>query len=109
MREADEGDEIAIGAVTIQVVHADHDASRGPLGVDAPAHGYLVRGSRSVYFAGDTDVFAGMAAFAGIDVALLPVSGWGGKVPAGHLDPGRAAEAVSLLRPAVVVPIHWGT
>jgi L-ascorbate metabolism protein UlaG (beta-lactamase superfamily) len=25
------------------------------------------------------------------------------------MDPERAAEAVALLRPRVVVPIHWGT
>ncbi len=109
VREADEADEIAVGDVTILVTHADHDASRGPLGVDAPARGYLVRGTRRIYFAGDTDVFAGMADFAGVDVALLPVSGWGRKVPAGHLDPERAAQAAALMLPGLVVPIHWGT
>jgi L-ascorbate metabolism protein UlaG (beta-lactamase superfamily) len=30
-------------------------------------------------------------------------------VPAGHLDPERAAAALALLRPRVAVPIHWGT
>jgi L-ascorbate metabolism protein UlaG (beta-lactamase superfamily) len=42
-------------------------------------------------------------------VALLPVAGWGSRVPAGHLDPLRAARAAALLRPRVAVPIHWGT
>ena len=50
-----------------------------------------------------------MAEFAPLDVALLPVAGWGKKVGPGHLDPYRAAAALALLRPAVAVPIHWGT
>jgi L-ascorbate metabolism protein UlaG (beta-lactamase superfamily) len=63
-----------------------------------------------VYFAGDTDLFDGMTEIASdLDVALLPIAGWGPRVPAGHLDPARAAEAAARLRPRVVIPIHWGT
>ena len=51
-----------------------------------------------------------MAALAdGIDVAALPIAGWGARLPPGHLDPERAAQAAALIRPAVAVPIHWGT
>ena len=74
------------------------------------AVGYLVSGSSRVYFAGDTDLFDGMSALAPrLDVALLPVAGWGFRIPPGHLDPFRAAAALRLLRPRVAVPIHWGT
>jgi L-ascorbate metabolism protein UlaG (beta-lactamase superfamily) len=45
----------------------------------------------------------------GLDVALLPVWGWGRKLGRGHLDPWRAAEALRLLRPRSAIPIHWGT
>jgi L-ascorbate metabolism protein UlaG (beta-lactamase superfamily) len=45
----------------------------------------------------------------GIDVALMPVWGWGPRLGPGHLDPERAAEAVARVRPTVVIPIHWGT
>ncbi len=45
----------------------------------------------------------------GIDVALIPIDGWGPKVGIGHLDPAGAADAVRLLRPRIAVPIHWGT
>jgi L-ascorbate metabolism protein UlaG (beta-lactamase superfamily) len=63
-----------------------------------------------VYFAGDTDVFSGMSSLGCPDVALLPVSGWGRRVPAGaHMDARRAAESLKLLRPQVAIPIHWGT
>ena len=45
----------------------------------------------------------------GLDVALLPIWGWGPKLGPGHLDPRRAAEALVLLQPRIAVPIHWGT
>jgi L-ascorbate metabolism protein UlaG (beta-lactamase superfamily) len=45
-----------------------------------------------------------------IDVALLPVWGWGPTLGRGrHLDPERAAHALRLIRPRAAVPIHWGT
>jgi L-ascorbate metabolism protein UlaG (beta-lactamase superfamily) len=71
--------------------------------------GFVVRGSRSVYFAGDTDIFPGMDDLRPIDVALLPVAGWGPTLPPGHLNPRSAAESLLLLRPELAVPIHWGT
>ncbi len=75
----------------------------------APSLGYVVTGSRSIYFAGDTDLFAEMAAIGPVDLALLPVGGWGPRLPPGHLDARRAAEALTLLRPNAAIPIHWGT
>jgi L-ascorbate metabolism protein UlaG (beta-lactamase superfamily) len=72
--------------------------------------GYVISGSRRIYFAGDTDLFPEMADIAeSLDLALVPVAGWGAKVGPGHLDPERAARAVQLLRPRTAVPIHWGT
>ena len=44
-----------------------------------------------------------------MDLALLPVWGWGPTLGPGHLDPEGAAEALTLLRPRIAVPIHWGT
>ena len=103
------GDEVEIGGVAVTATPADHDARRGPLGVNAPALGYVIGGSKRVYFAGDTDLFDGMAELAPLDVALLPVAGWGPSLPPGHLDSVRAAEALRLLRPRLAIPIHWGT
>ena len=69
------------------------------------------RGPKRVYFAGDTDLFPGMRDLgaAGLDVALVPIWGWGAKLGSGHLDPVRAAESLALLKPRVAIPIHWGT
>ena len=108
--ELEEGEEWRVGAVSIRATHAKHEGRRGLIGVQAPPVGYLVSGSARVYFAGDTDLFEGMALIEpNLDVALLPVAGWGPRLPPGHLDPLRAAEALRLLRPRVAVPIHWGT
>lgn len=105
------GDEVRVGTVVVRATPADHGGRRlGLLSPAAPALGYLVVGSRRVYFAGDTDLFDAMSHLSpGLDLALLPISGWGRRVGRGHLDPGRAARALRLLRPRVVVPIHWGT
>ena len=78
--------------------------------MSGPALGYLLQGSQSVYFAGDTDLFPEMAALGGVDVALLPVAGWGPRLPEGdHMNPRRAAEALKILKPRLAIPIHWGT
>lgn len=104
----DVGEEVRIGGLTVTGVHAEHDGSRGPLGASGEL-GFMVAGSRTVYFAGDTDLYEGLAELGPVDVALVPVAGWGSKVGPGHLDPERAAEAVRLLQPKTAVPIHWGT
>ena len=103
------GDTVRIGALEVRVVPAEHDSGRGPFGVTAEPVGYVVEGTESAYFAGDTDLFDGMADLGPLDVALVPIWGWGPGLGAGHLDPAGAAEAVARLRPRVVVPIHWGT
>lgn len=106
------GDSVQVGAVTVTATEADHDGGRPFGGEAARAVGYLLAaGDRRVYFAGDTDLFAGMSALGdlGLDLALLPVWGWGPSLGRGHLDPERAARAAALLRPRLAVPIHWGT
>jgi L-ascorbate metabolism protein UlaG (beta-lactamase superfamily) len=106
------GDTVALSPqVTVRAVAAHHDGRRHPLGRPIAALGYLIEGPQRIYFAGDTDLFAGMAQLADppLDVALLPIWGWGPKLGAGHLDPEGAARAVELLAPRIVVPIHWGT
>jgi L-ascorbate metabolism protein UlaG (beta-lactamase superfamily) len=74
-----------------------------------PPLGFIIEGAQRIYFAGDTDVYPEMARLAPLDLALLPVWGWGPKLGAGHMNPHSAAQAAQLLRPRVAVPIHWGT
>jgi len=107
------GQSISHGSMAITATFADHSGRREPWGPTAMAVGYLIEsGPALVYFAGDTDLFDGMATLAPagtLDVALLPVWGWGPNLGAGHLNPARAADAAALLRPRYAVPIHWGT
>lgn len=104
------GETFEIGAVTIAAVTADHDGRRHPFGVEVEALGYEIIGSRRLYFAGDTDVHPELAELAGeLEIALLPIWGWGHKLGPGHMDPRGAAQAAAMLQPEITVPIHWGT
>lgn len=106
------GEEAAVSAaVRVRAVAARHDGRRLPFGpVLAPALGYVVEGAGRTYFAGDTGLFDTMAEEVGpVDVALLPVGGWGPCLGPGHLDAVRAAHALAELAPAAAVPVHYGT
>jgi L-ascorbate metabolism protein UlaG (beta-lactamase superfamily) len=95
----------------VEAMHSGHRwGPRSTRGPQAAAMGHLLQAPEAtVYAAGDTDLFDGMAALPAVDVALLPVWGWGPTLGPGHLDPLRAAEAVRRIRPRVAVPVHWGT
>jgi L-ascorbate metabolism protein UlaG (beta-lactamase superfamily) len=104
------GESSRVGELTVTAVEARHDAGRRRHAEQAQAIGFLVRGRRRVYFAGDTDFFDGMQDLdPELDLALLPVWGWGPTLGAGHLDPAGAARAAAAISPRVAVPIHWGT
>jgi L-ascorbate metabolism protein UlaG (beta-lactamase superfamily) len=105
------GEETAIGALSVRAVRARHDGRRLPVGPQRVRPlGYVIRGSATTYFAGDTDLYPGLADEVGpCDLALLPVGGWGPGLGPGHLDAGRAAEAARRLAPRNAVPVHFGT
>jgi len=109
VHEVEPGDEVCIGSVRVEVVHAEHGVVRRFLRSSTSALGFVAHGSHDVYFAGDTDLFDWMRDFGPLDVALVPIAGWGPRLPPGHLDPERAAQALTLLRPIAAVPVHWGT
>jgi L-ascorbate metabolism protein UlaG (beta-lactamase superfamily) len=108
------GNQLKIGSLEITAVTAHHDGRRLPWSsYSAQAVGYRIEsidGSPSVWFAGDTDLYDGLAAEAGqVDLALVPVGGWGPSLGPGHLDPVRAAEAVRRVGASTAVPVHFGT
>ena len=95
---------IPVGAVTFTA--AWHSSGFADGGYGGLAMGVVLEfGGRRVYHAGDTALFGDMALIGrgGLDVALLPIGG--------HftMGPADALEAVKLLRPRHVVPIHYGT
>jgi L-ascorbate metabolism protein UlaG (beta-lactamase superfamily) len=110
VQEVDVGEAISVGPVAVTATYAEHEGGRGLFAARSPALGFVVEGSKRLYFAGDTDVFEGMNELGALDLALLPIWGWGPTLGRGrHMDPERAAQAVALLEPRIAVPIHWGT
>ncbi len=83
------------------LVHATHSSTLGvPTGV------IIKGGEGTIYHAGDTGLFSEMSLLGemyGIDIALLPIGG--------HftMGPYEAAWAVKLLKPKVVIPMHYQT
>jgi L-ascorbate metabolism protein UlaG (beta-lactamase superfamily) len=73
-----------------------HPREAGGLGYEL-----RVRGER-FYHAGDTDVIPEMDTVAGVDIALLPVSG------VYVMTAAEAVEAARRIAPRVAVPMHWG-
>lgn len=105
------GDVVPVERATVTVVPAVHADTRWPWSrIRGEAVGFVVRGEGSTYFAGDTSLFPEMESIAeSLDVALLPVGGWGPSLRGHHLDPEDAASSLTLLDARVAVPIHYGT
>jgi L-ascorbate metabolism protein UlaG (beta-lactamase superfamily) len=114
--ELSAGESIHDGDLRITAVRAEHSGHRwGPRsthGPDTESIGFLLEGGGAcVYVSGDTGLYDGMKVLGdrNVDVALLPVWGWGPTLGPGHLDPVGAADAAALIRPRIAVPVHWGT
>ena len=108
--ELNKDEETQVGPVRVRATHAKHIGGRPLVSVATASAGYLIEGQQRILFFGDTEYFPGMAEIAeNLDVALLPVAGWGPTLGDGHMDPQQAAEAVALLKPRLAIPIHWGT
>jgi L-ascorbate metabolism protein UlaG (beta-lactamase superfamily) len=103
------GDTVDAGSLEISALPAYNtnklDSEGRPFHVlGSETVGYVVRdGGRRVYHSGDTDVIPEMDEAAGVDVALLPVSG------TYVMTPIEAAEAARRIDPGIAVPMHWGT
>ncbi len=109
----DDWTQVAPG-IEVRQVRADHQHRPMPHRPN-DAHGHLVRSpSAVVWVAGDTALYpemADLAALAGrrIDLALVPVWGWGPRLSPGHLTPEDAARAVAMAGARHAIPVHWGT
>jgi L-ascorbate metabolism protein UlaG (beta-lactamase superfamily) len=111
VREVVAGDEVELGGVRVVAVPAHHPAGRLGYRGRAQPVGYLVADDRhTVYFAGDTGPDPRLAELPRrVDLALLPVGGWGLTLGDEHLGPRSAAALARILEPRLVLPIHWGT
>ncbi len=105
---------IEVSGVEVAAVAADHHSRPMPHRPNGATGFLLRRAGRVVYFAGDTSIIPAMAelsARAGsrVDLALLPIAGWGPRLSAGHMGPEQAAQASAMIDPVAVLPIHFGT
>jgi L-ascorbate metabolism protein UlaG (beta-lactamase superfamily) len=95
------GGRVEIQGVRLWMVHAFHTASKSaPTGVVIEGEG------KAVYHAGDTGLFGDMRLIGELyklDVALLPIGGYY------TMEAREAAKAVKLLKPKVVIPMHYKT
>lgn len=100
--------------VRVRLVPAVHHARPMPHRPNA-VNGHLLKGpSGTVWVAGDTELHDDLEllptwAGAPVDVALVPVAGWGPRLSAGHLGPEEAAVACRRVGARAAVPVHWGT
>lgn len=95
------GGTVTIGKLKVTQVQAAHSHEEGP------ATGFVLRHPEgSLYHAGDTGIMSDMSLIGKLyrpKVALLPIGG--------HFTMGieEAVEAVGLIQPRVVVPMHYNT
>jgi L-ascorbate metabolism protein UlaG (beta-lactamase superfamily) len=111
VRTVSPGDVLDVAGATIEVLPATHDDRRSPLSqLRGPALGFRVEsGDHSFWFPGDTGLRDDMAEVSPVDLALVPVGGWGPTLGPLHMDPDEGAEAVNRVRSRWAVPVHWGT
>jgi len=100
--------------VQVRLTRADHGHRPMPHRPNA-ANGHLVRTPQHlIWLAGDTAFYDDMAAIpdlAGgpIDLAVVPIGGWGPRLSGGHLGPVTASDACRTVGAAAAMPYHWGT
>jgi L-ascorbate metabolism protein UlaG (beta-lactamase superfamily) len=101
-----------VGSVTVTMTHAVHSCGisedDGSIVYGGEAAGYVLKfeDGRSVYFAGDTNVFSDMALIAELyepQLAFLPIG------DLFTMGPREAAVACRLLKVATAIPMHFGT
>jgi L-ascorbate metabolism protein UlaG (beta-lactamase superfamily) len=100
-----------VGDIKVTMVHADHSCGiqdGDQIVYGGEACGYVIEFSNGVkmYHAGDTNVFGDMQIIRELyspEIAMLPIGD--------HytMGPREAAYACKLLKPKIVIPMHFGT
>src|SRR5512146_1925387 len=105
------GGSARVGDITVTMVHADHSCGiqdGDEIIYGGEACGYVIEfeNGLKIYHAGDTNVFGDMHIIHELykpEVVMLPIGD--------HftMSPREAAYACGLLRPTIVIPMHFGT
>lgn len=109
--EVEPGEHVQVAGVGIDVLPAHHDGRRHTLARHGPsALGYRVAtASHAFWYPGDTGLDARMSDVDAVDLALVPIGGWGPTLGEEHMDPEQASEAVRRVGARWAVPVHYGT
>lgn len=105
--EAEPGDRIHVAGVDIEVLPARHDGARLKTSgtVNTRAMGFrLTSGGRSCWYPGDTGPMD-FSAIDPVDLALVPIGGWGPSLGTHHVDPAQAVDAVAEVGARWVLPV----
>ncbi|HEX5089527.1 MAG TPA: MBL fold metallo-hydrolase [Nocardioides sp.] len=105
------GDVVERAGVRVEVLPATHDGRRHQLSRgNPPALGFRIENDAgSWWFPGDTELRDDMTSLEPVDLALVPIGGWGPTLADGHMHPEHGAEAVGRVGARWAVPVHWGT
>ncbi len=105
------GETVDLLGLHIQVLPSYHDGRRHPLSRSAsPALGFRIAGAHHTFwYPGDTGLTTSMHDVDPVDLALVPIGGWGPSLGEQHLDPAQAAEALRRVGARFAVPVHYGT
>lgn len=114
VRELAPWEETKIGPVAVTAAPAKHGS--------LTCAGYVLKGSRTIFFAGDTVVVDGFAEVGkkfAVDLALLPIGEYRMRANlfglndwlkrSQHMGPPDVPRAIALLRSRKMIPMHWGT
>lgn len=111
--EVEPGDTVEVAGVRVEVLPATHDGRRDTFTRshrDVPAIGFrFTDGETSVWYPGDTGVRPDFADIAPVDLAAVPIGGWGPTLGDEHLDPEEAVAAVAAVGARWAVAVHYGT
>lgn len=100
-----------VGPLTVTMTHAVHscgilDEDKIIYGGEAAGYALTLADGRTIYFAGDTNVFSDMALIRDLyrpQLAMIPIG------DLFTMSPREAAAACRLLRAERVIPMHFGT
>jgi len=102
-----------VGGFDVTAVPAFHFSGRPPwFFLRNDFQGYVLRGDRTIYFAGDTGLrndFQAIGERFDIDLAILPIGAY--HPPSfrrHHLSPEDALEAMRRMKAKALLPVHYG-
>jgi L-ascorbate metabolism protein UlaG (beta-lactamase superfamily) len=112
--ELDWWESVKLGQITYTLLPAQHWSRRLWQGRNKTLWGgFLIQGSKTIYFSGDTGYFCGFEEFGGkykIDYALLGAGAYEPRwfMHYSHMNTAEFIKAAGVLRAKIAIPMHFG-